>query len=90
MRLAKSYGGKIFKNFTQKPPGKNIQGARKTQDRKNIKTVFKSHANVVTKWLPVSNRSLNRSASRINRFKKVSIALASGFYSFIGTKNYLH
>ena len=43
--------------------------------------MFNSHANVITKWLP------GRAASRI---KKVSIALDSGFYSFMETNTYQH
>ena len=56
------------------------QGAPRTQDSKNKnKVMFNSHANVVTRWLP------GRAVSRI---KKVSIALASGIYSFMETKTY--
>ena len=56
---------KIFKNFTQKPPDKNIQGAPRTQDRKNKK----SHSIHMQMWLqngcmvhPPANqiRSVNR------------------------------
>ena len=57
----------IFKNFTQKPPGKNIQSAPRTQDRKNKKNLFNSHENVKNaKWLPGWDRSLNRPANSTN------------------------
>ena len=58
---------KLFKNFMQQPPGKNMQAAQRTQDRKNIKKSCPIHnANVVTKWLSVElEQSLNRPASRI-------------------------
>ena len=60
---------KIFKNFIQKPPGKNIQGAPKTQDRKIWLPGWNSH------WI-IQQVGL-----------RVSIALASGLYSFMETKN---
>ena len=47
--------------------------------------MFNSHANVLTKWLPGWNRLLNRPACQI---KKVSVALASGFYSAMEIKFY--
>ena len=85
VKLAKSCGGKFFKNFKQKSPGKDIQDAPRTQDRKKIKIMLNSHATVATKWLPGWKQvPLNCPASRI---KKASITFARGFYSIKETKN---
>ena len=61
-----------------------VRQGLKTEKKSFLKS--NSHVNVVTKWLSGWNRSLDRPPSRI---EKVSIALASGLYSFMETKNLL-
>ena len=72
----------MFKNFTQKPPGKIYKARQRPRTKKNhVQFTCKCDYKMAA-WL--EKVPLNRPASRI---KKVSVALASGFYSIMETKN---